>query len=91
MQINTMIYSMGEEADADLYSFGLSDYDRKKHNTVTNKSKDHFVKQRNLIYKQRKFNMYRQEKGEPVDWFITLLSYCLADHCNYHDLHDEMI
>ena len=39
-----------EEADGFLYSFGLSDEDRKKYNTVSNKSEDHFVKQRNPIY-----------------------------------------
>ena len=35
--------------------------------------------------------MCRQEEGEPVDFFITLLSYWLAEHYNYGDLHDEMI
>ena len=35
--------------------------------------------------------MLRREEGEPVDSFITSLSYQLADHCNYRDLHDEMI
>ena len=39
----------------------------------------------------KKFNMRRQEEGEPVDLFIPLLSYPLAEHCNYCDLHDEMI
>ena len=34
--------------------------------------------------------MRRQKVGEPVDSFITSL-YQLAKHCNYHDLHDEMI
>ena len=38
----------------------------------------------------KKLNMRRQEKGEPVDSFITSL-YRLAEHCNYHDLNDEMI
>ena len=42
---------MGEEADGILYLFGLSDNDRKKYNTVSNKFKVHFVKQRNPIYK----------------------------------------
>ena len=35
--------------DAILYSFGLSDNDRKKYNTVSNKFEAHFVKQRNLV------------------------------------------
>ena len=34
--------------------------------------------------------MHRQEEGEPIDSFITSL-YRLAEHCNYCDLHDEMI
>ena len=34
--------------------------------------------------------MRRQEEGEPVDSFITLL-YRLAEHRNYRDLYDEMI
>ena len=34
--------------------------------------------------------MYRQEEEEHADLFITLF-YRLAEHCNYHDLHDEMI
>ena len=34
--------------------------------------------------------MRRQEEGEPVDSFITSL-YWLAEHCIYHDLHDEMV
>ena len=44
---------MREEADRILYSFGLSDDDRKKHNTVSNKFEVHFVKRRNPIYEQR--------------------------------------
>ena len=35
--------------------------------------------------------MRRQVEGEPVDSFITSLSYRLGEHCNYRDLHDEMI
>ena len=66
---------MGEEADSILYSFGLSDDDRrKKYNTVSNKSEVHFVKQRNHIYEcRKKFNMLRHEEGELVDSFITSL------------------
>ena len=41
---------MREEADGTLCSFGLSDNDRKKYNTVSNKSEAHFVKGRNSIY-----------------------------------------
>ena len=42
---------MGEEADGILYSFELSDNNRKKYNTASNKSEAHFVKERHPIYK----------------------------------------
>ena len=41
---------MREEVDCILYSFGLSNNDRKKNNTVSNKFEGHFVKPRNPIY-----------------------------------------
>ena len=44
---------MGEEPNGILYLFGLSDDARKKYNTVSNKSKHHFVKQRNPFYERR--------------------------------------
>ena len=33
----------------------------------------------------------RKKENLPVDLFITSLSYWLPEHCNYRDLHDEMI
>ena len=39
---------MREEADCILYSFGLSDDDRKKYNTVSNKSEAHFLREDTL-------------------------------------------
>ena len=50
-QVNTLIYTMGDEADDILYSFGLTKTDRKKYDTVSDKFEAHFVKRRNPIYK----------------------------------------
>ena len=62
-----LIYSMREEADSILYSFGLSDdNDRKKYQTnprLTLLSVSYL--------RTKKFNMRRQEEGETVDSFIT--------------------
>ena len=38
----------------------------------------------------KNFNMRRREEGEPIDLFIISL-YWLAEHCNYHDLYNDMI
>ena len=43
-----------------------------------------------MIYERVRFNQRRQEPGESVDTFITVL-YGLAEHSGYSELHDEMI
>ena len=70
--------------------FGLSEEDMKRYGAVKAKFNSYFVKRRNIIFERAKFNMRKQEDGEPVDAFITAL-YVLAEHCGYGDLHDETI
>ena len=89
-QVCSLIYTMGNEADDVLTSFGLSEEDRKKYDVLKAKFENHFVKKRNIIFERAKFNQRKQEEGESVDTFITSL-YCLAEHCNYGALHDDMI
>ena len=62
-QVNMLIYLMGEEADGILNSFRLSNDNRKKYNTVSNKYEDHFVKQKSLIYEWRSL-IYVDRKKE---------------------------
>ena len=76
-----LIYSMGDEAEDILHSFGLSDADQKKY---------HFIPTRNTIFECARFNRQVQEEGESVDAFITDL-YTLTEHCNYKDLRDDLI
>ena len=89
-QVNALVYCMGEEADDIMSSFGLSDEDSKKFETVKTKFEAHFVKKRNVVYERAKFNLRKQEEGELVDSFITSL-YKLAEHCNYGNLRDDLI
>ena len=89
-QVNTLVYAMGDEADDILCSMGLSEEDKKNYDTVKTKFEAHFIKRRNSIFERAKFNQRRQEEGESADSFITSL-YCLAEHCAYGTLHDEMI
>ena len=67
VQVNTLIYSMGDEADDILKSFSLEEEDSKKYHIVKGKFESHFVKRRNTIYERAKFNQRKQEVGEPVD------------------------
>ena len=90
VQVSTLIYAMGDQADDILHSFALSEENRKSYQMVKSKFDDHFVKRRNVIFERAKFNRLIQEGGESVDTFITAL-YSLAEHCGYSELHDEMI
>ena len=90
VQVNTLLYSMGSEADDILLSFRLSEEDSINYDVVKGKFDAHFIKKRNVIYERAKFNMCHQGKEESVDSFVTTL-YQLAVHCNYQALHDEMI
>ena len=58
------------------------------YNTVKEKLEGHFVVRRYVIF--AKFNQRQQEQGETVNSFITAL-HCLAEHCGYGQLHDEMV
>ena len=89
-QVNTLIYTMGNDAEDILRLFWLSDDDSKKYDVVKGKFDSHFVKRRNVIYERAKFNQRILEEGEPVDSLITAL-YSLAEHCGYDALHNEMI
>ena len=81
---------MGTEADDILYSFGLTDAQKKEYATVVSSFEGYFVKKRNVIYERVKFNQRKQHEGESVDTFITAL-HNLAEHCRYGELQEEMI
>ena len=72
-QVNTLIYSMGDEADDILRSFTLSAEDRKKFAPVKAQFDQHFTKRWNVIFEHARFNMRRQMEGETVATFITAL------------------
>ena len=42
-QVSALIYAMGDEADEILYTFGLSDVNRKRYKTVAEKFSSHFI------------------------------------------------
>ena len=90
MQVNALIYYMGDQADDILISFGLSAEDKKKYNAVTQKFEGYFVLRRNTIYERAKFNQRKQNPGETADDFITAL-YGLVEHCEYGELSKAMI
>ena len=89
-QVNALIYTMGEEAEDILVSLHLSDEEVKVYDTVKSKLDAHFITRRNVIFERAKFNQRFQEVDETMDCFVTAL-HCLAEHCEYGALHDELI
>ena len=89
-QVNTLVYSMGTEAEDILHSFTLTEAQRKDYTRVVSKFEEYFVKKRIIIYERAKFNQRKQNEGESVDMFITSL-HSLAEHCSYGNLKEEMI
>ncbi|CAB3984465.1 Hypothetical predicted protein [Paramuricea clavata] len=48
-QVNTLIYSMGSEADDIVQSLGIAEGDQKKYNVVKKKFEDFFIIKRNVV------------------------------------------
>ena len=72
-QVNTLVYSMGDEADDILQSLSLNEEDSATFNGVKAKFDAYFIGSRNVIYERAKLNQRKQMTGEPVDSFITSL------------------
>ena len=71
--VNSLIYTMADDTDANLGLLGLSQEDKGKCDVVKGKFQAHFVKNINVIYERAKFNRWCQHEGETVDQFVTVL------------------
>ena len=89
-QVNTLIYTMGDQADDVFISFELTQEQEKSFEEVKEKFENYFIVKRNVIFERAKFNSRKQQAGESVDKFITDL-YNLARYCNFGALKDELI
>ena len=61
---------MREEADDILYSIGLSDEQKEVQHSIK-QVRGSLFKEKTPYLQTKKFNMHRQEEGEPVDSFTT--------------------
>ena len=70
-QVNTLLYSMSEEADDILTSLSLTDEEIQAYGTVKGKLDSYFIGSRNVIYESVKFNQRKQESRK-----LSILSSC---------------
>jgi hypothetical protein len=89
-QVNTLIYTMGTEADDIIQSLGISEEEQKRYDVVKQKLENFFIIKRNVIFERAKFNLRCQQENEPVETFITDL-FSLAEHCKFGSLREELI
>ena len=54
MQVNALVYAMGDEADDIMAGFGLTEEEREVYPTVKTKFDEHFVVRRNTIFERTK-------------------------------------
>ena len=89
-QVNTLLYCLGEQAEAVLTSTNTSAEDRKLYDTVITKLDGFFKVRKNVIFERARFNRRNQQQGESAEQYIIVL-YELAEDCEYGALHSEMI
>ena len=88
--VNLLIYHMGPRAEDIFRSFGLSDADQKKFDTVKKKFEEHFNPKVNIVYERTQFNRRFQQSGETCESFITDL-FKLVDTCDYGEMRDQLL
>ena len=89
-QVSTLLYCLGEEAEAVLESTNIKDEERKVYDTVLKKFDDFFKACKNVIYERACFNHQNQLQGETAEQYIMAL-YTLADNCEYGTMKEELI
>ena len=86
VQINTMVYAIGGNANEILMSFQLAEVDQ-VYETVKGRFATHFVGRTNVIFERARFNKRVQGAQESVIDFIESL-YELAETCQFGTLEE---
>lgn len=89
-QVNTLIYSRGDEAEDILNASELQEGE----NLICNKVKDcfdkHYIGEQNIIFERARFIKRKQQSGETAESFVTAV-HNLAGYCRFGTLRDELI
>ena len=84
VQVSSLIYSMGPEAEKIFSLFGLADAEANDFHTVIGRFNAYFEPKRNVIHERVKFHKRNQKKGESVEEYIRHL-YELSEHVDFAD------
>ena len=89
-QISTILYCLGEEAEAVLTSTNATEEERRTYDTVIETFNGFFKIGNNAIFEQARFNRRSQIEGETADEYFMVL-YRLDENCEYGAMTSEMI
>ena len=89
-QVNTLLYCLGEEAEAVLNSTNPSAEDKEVYATVLGKFDGFFQVRKNVIFERARFNKRNQQEGESAEKYIMAL-YDLLANCDYGEMTSEML
>ncbi len=91
VQVSSLIYAMGPEAEHIFTSFMFeaegeteNDFD-----LVVQKFREHFIPKRNIIHERARFHQRSQKTGESIESFVRSL-YEMAEHCNFAAKDEEI-
>ena len=62
-QVNTLIYSMGDEAEDILHASAIQEKDKVIYEKVKDCFDKHFIGEHNVIFERARFNMRKQKPG----------------------------
>ncbi len=84
VQVSTLIYAMGPEAEHIFSSFTFTAQEdgEKDFDLVLQKFHEHFLPKRNVIHERACFHQRSQRSDESVESFVRSL-FELAEHCNF--------
>ena len=90
VQLSSLIYAMGRQAEQVLKSFNLTSAQQAEFDTVITKLDSYFVPKRNIICQRTKFYQRSQMPGESVEALLRCL-HELAESCDFGEKEEENI
>ena len=84
VQVSSLIYSMGPEAEKIFHQFGLADAEANDFNTVLGMFSDYFEPKGKAIHERATFHKRNQKEGESVEEYIRHM-YELSEHADFAD------